>query len=249
MILRRITQHVKDQNWTAIAIDFVIVVVGVFVGLQVNNWNAGQGDRRAEHAAIERLLVEHTENLSQLESDREAHHQVLEAASQLLSMIGPDPDLPADTARIARTLLASLNNPTFSPRLGATQSLIASGELQLIGDLELQSRLTAWPAQADEVLEWQLIERTHGEELIVGLTFEYIAWPDVDVGIGVTEQASRFDHDLTGLFSSRQFEGLLYNRRYNIRQIIEDIEALEGATTELIGDLRERQAQIAEGAR
>lgn len=40
MILRRITRHVKDQNWTAIAIDFSIVVMGVFIGIEVSNWNA-----------------------------------------------------------------------------------------------------------------------------------------------------------------------------------------------------------------
>lgn len=39
MLLRRIIEHVKAQNWTAIAIDFVIVVVGVFIGIQVSNWN------------------------------------------------------------------------------------------------------------------------------------------------------------------------------------------------------------------
>jgi hypothetical protein len=43
MILRRIPEHVKAQNWFAVGIDFFIVVVGVFVGLQVSNWN----DRRA----------------------------------------------------------------------------------------------------------------------------------------------------------------------------------------------------------
>jgi hypothetical protein len=36
MIPRRIAEHVKAQNWFAVAIDFVI---GVFVGLQVGNWN------------------------------------------------------------------------------------------------------------------------------------------------------------------------------------------------------------------
>lgn len=40
MFLRRITQHVSQQNWTAVAIDFVIVVVGVFIGIQVSNWSA-----------------------------------------------------------------------------------------------------------------------------------------------------------------------------------------------------------------
>ena len=35
MILRRVIGHFRRQEWTAIAIDFVIVVVGVFVGIQV----------------------------------------------------------------------------------------------------------------------------------------------------------------------------------------------------------------------
>ena len=39
MLLRRVIEHVKSQNWTAIALDFVIVVVGVFIGIQVSNWN------------------------------------------------------------------------------------------------------------------------------------------------------------------------------------------------------------------
>jgi hypothetical protein len=43
MLLRRVTKHVKDQNWFAVGIDFAIVVVGVFIGLQVANWN----ERRA----------------------------------------------------------------------------------------------------------------------------------------------------------------------------------------------------------
>ena len=39
MILRRITEHVKALNWFAVGVDFVIVVVGVFIGIQVANWN------------------------------------------------------------------------------------------------------------------------------------------------------------------------------------------------------------------
>ena len=35
MLLRSITKHVQDQNWFAIGIDFFIVVVGVFIGMQV----------------------------------------------------------------------------------------------------------------------------------------------------------------------------------------------------------------------
>jgi hypothetical protein len=39
MLLRRVIEHVREQNWTAVGIDFLIVVLGVFVGIQVANWN------------------------------------------------------------------------------------------------------------------------------------------------------------------------------------------------------------------
>ena len=39
MKLRRIAEHLKHQHWTAYAIDLVIVVLGVFIGMQASNWN------------------------------------------------------------------------------------------------------------------------------------------------------------------------------------------------------------------
>ena len=53
MILRRITKHVRDQNWFAVALDFVIVVVGVGVALAAGEWlNA-----RAVKADLQRAEV------------------------------------------------------------------------------------------------------------------------------------------------------------------------------------------------
>jgi hypothetical protein len=53
MILRRLTENLRAQNWTAIAIEFLIVVIGVFFGTQVANWNQG----RIEKRETERMLV------------------------------------------------------------------------------------------------------------------------------------------------------------------------------------------------
>ena len=39
MRLRRITEHLKTQNWFSVGLDFVIVVFGVVIGIQVANWN------------------------------------------------------------------------------------------------------------------------------------------------------------------------------------------------------------------
>ncbi len=58
MLLRRITEHVKAQNWTAVGIDFVIVVVGVFIGIQVANWNDDRAVRQDQRAMLEQLYAD-----------------------------------------------------------------------------------------------------------------------------------------------------------------------------------------------
>ena len=39
MILRRLTANFRKQDWTAVTVELVIVVLGVFIGMQVSNWN------------------------------------------------------------------------------------------------------------------------------------------------------------------------------------------------------------------
>jgi len=58
MILSRVIEHFRKQEWTAIFLDFVIVVMGVFVGMQVNNWNAARGERAEEQRLIAQLLID-----------------------------------------------------------------------------------------------------------------------------------------------------------------------------------------------
>lgn len=58
MILRRVIEHVREQNWTAVGIDFCIVVIGVFVGIQVSNWNAERETNQKAAIFTERLRTD-----------------------------------------------------------------------------------------------------------------------------------------------------------------------------------------------
>ena len=55
MILRRLSQSLKEQNWTAIVIEFILLVSGVFLGIQVANWNAERVDNERAQAYLERI--------------------------------------------------------------------------------------------------------------------------------------------------------------------------------------------------
>lgn len=58
MILRRLTANLRAQNWTAIGIEFLIVVVGVFMGTQVSNWNQGRLEKQATERMLQQLVPE-----------------------------------------------------------------------------------------------------------------------------------------------------------------------------------------------
>jgi hypothetical protein len=95
MLLRRITEHVKAQNWTAVALDFVIVVMGVFIGIQVSNWNATRSDARAYGDALDRLRGEIAANLKMLDAadnDLGAEAPIVRRAFDALETCSDDPD-------------------------------------------------------------------------------------------------------------------------------------------------------------
>ena len=56
MTLRRLWKHIAAQNWFAVCIDLVVVVVGVFVGIQVANWNEARLEN-ARRAQIVKALI------------------------------------------------------------------------------------------------------------------------------------------------------------------------------------------------
>ena len=61
MLLRRITDHVKAQNWTAVALDFFIVVIGGFIRIQVRT-----GMTRAPNAHRKRCILSSWRRISTL---------------------------------------------------------------------------------------------------------------------------------------------------------------------------------------
>jgi hypothetical protein len=46
---------VKAQNWFAVGLDFIIVVAGVFIGLQVQQWNEARKDAVQHEKLLGRL--------------------------------------------------------------------------------------------------------------------------------------------------------------------------------------------------
>ena len=96
MILRRVTEHVKAQNWFAVALDFLIVVVGVFIGIQVSNWNDARAQRAYERTFLSQLREEII-GITAIVVDQKAYaEQVVEAGDRALAYLNGDADCERD---------------------------------------------------------------------------------------------------------------------------------------------------------
>ena len=58
MLLRRITKHVKDQNWFAVSLDFFIVVIGILIAFQITELNEARSNSFEEQELLRQLSIE-----------------------------------------------------------------------------------------------------------------------------------------------------------------------------------------------
>jgi hypothetical protein len=91
MILRRLTANLKAQNWTAISIEFLIVVVGVFIGTQVSNWNQARIEKRETERLVEQMRPEIADKLEFFKSAKIYYATTRRFAEQALGGWKYDP--------------------------------------------------------------------------------------------------------------------------------------------------------------
>ena len=60
MLLQRLSRHVREQNWFAVALGFVIVITGVVLGFQITAWNEDRREDAREQLIIDRLARDNT---------------------------------------------------------------------------------------------------------------------------------------------------------------------------------------------
>lgn len=141
MQLRRIIAHLKEQNWTAVVLDFAIVVIGVVVGLQVNNWNDSRHDAMRGDQYLERIHAD-------LMSDVAA----IDRRSIFWTDVGDYGEAALEFAENGKlkngsaweTLLAFYQASqiwSYSASDGTYQEMISGGDLGLVGNPELRGSL------------------------------------------------------------------------------------------------------------
>lgn len=139
MLLRRVIQHLRKQEWMAIAIDFVIVVVGVFIGLQVNEWSAGQAAHRRGNDYVERLIRDLEEDI---EGRRAlvAYYEAVRASGERTDALLDD-QRPSAAALVVDAYRAS-ELAYRRPTRATWDEIVSSGDVALLPGTAVQDGLS-----------------------------------------------------------------------------------------------------------
>jgi len=139
MILRRIREHVGTHNWFAVGVDLIIVVLGVFLGTQVSNWNAERLAHEAGDTYRARIVRDLENNETDLEGRAAYYEQVRRFGLEVLSALD-------GSARVSdeRLLIAAYQASQIYPRpqnRATYDEIISIGALNTLGDVETRERI------------------------------------------------------------------------------------------------------------
>ena len=144
MILRRLTNAFRKQDWFTVFIETLIVVLGVFLGIQVANWN----ESNAQRADAQKLLVRLDEEAGTLLDIQRAEYEyhlprieMMNAAHALLFDEMPERDLTQNECRL---IGISHWLPAPTDDLPALEEAIATGRLDLITDDTIRTSVRAF---------------------------------------------------------------------------------------------------------
>jgi hypothetical protein len=151
MILRRIASAFRKQDWFTVAVETLIVVFGVFIGLQVNNWNAASQDRAREAIVLEQLTSEFSMAVGEGQRAQVEAEASLVATRDVLKAIrhGQEPD---DSEAFLKTLgIAGEFVPGPTEPVTLVELMSGGGGLSALTSPDLRTALIRY----HEIAEYQ----------------------------------------------------------------------------------------------
>jgi hypothetical protein len=138
--------------------EVVLVVIGILVALQIDNWNENQKQRDIEQEYLLALKEEFEYNKAELASVMKLNEKNTDYALKISDHTGPgNPGITEKEFEIL-ALNSFASEVHYNPNQGVLDEIISSGKLGMFSNDELKFALSSWSAVLDRAL-WQ--ERTH----------------------------------------------------------------------------------------
>lgn len=150
----------REQNWFAVAVDFLIVVVGVFLGIQAANWNESRKERVEEHRYYVQILADLRVDQRTLQDSLRRAARFDEAAESTLQAIrsGIPPNSTPGRFAVDIHYAGWLYIPR--PSRGTYDELISTGNLGLLQSEAAKAAIAEYYSRFDDLRQWDVLLRS-----------------------------------------------------------------------------------------
>jgi hypothetical protein len=240
-ILGRLTAAVREQNWFAVVLEVIIVIVGVVIGFQVNAWGNERSARTQERELLRGLRAELAANIDLLDRVADEHRQSIRQSRRVLAWTGPEPpDVPS---AVMDTLLVDLISeiPAYHPAMGEVDAMLGAGQLGLVRDDSLRAMLATWP---NVLARLRAVEDEMRAD-VLDRFFPYVldrtplVTADRQVGFIEADRPSRFPQRYDVLLSDVAFENHAENRWVMAEAILEEGEPVRALLIRMVDRIDE----------
>lgn len=234
-MLARIAHAVMAQNWAAVVVEILIVVVGVLLALAADSWVDERSDRAEERAVLIGLLADYKTNRNRLDELVEFHRNAINSAQSLLALTGPEPE-SADPGVVDALVVGFMTWELYAPVEGRLNALLSSGRIGVLRNNDLQAALAGWAAVLEDVRENERYAVDLQLHVFVPYLVEHFAIRTLDHRTGMTfaTSPSSFTPDYMSILADKRFENIVADRMANTTFLIEDAGRLRQYIEEII---------------
>lgn len=167
---RQIRQQLLMKNKTGKYLKYaigeiVLVMVGILLALQVNNWNEQRKMDLKEKSVLAAIHEEFTQNQMQFNSIVSQHKKAYQSCEKLIALFPIDVN-EHNLDSISLYLYNSKGAPTFNPSQGSISSIISTSSFDIIRNDKLRDLLISWPDLVTDYQEDEIEARRTLDNLI-----------------------------------------------------------------------------------
>ena len=210
------------RNYVFYAIGEIgLVVLGILIALQINNWNEERKDLAEERSLIQNLHVEFQANISSLHDVSILLEQSTHAMSTLLNIMDKSSPTSYTTNQLDSLIYQCIANPPWTRSEYTLRDLEGSGRLRQLTDDSLKVALYEWTRLNEEIVLRENQATTSYNDLLRFLK-RHAALRQLDRFGLLEEGPSIIKKDNVHLLSNLEFENavddfLIYTRQRLIR--------------------------------
>ena len=193
--------------------EIVLVVIGIIIALQINNWNEQRKLKNEEQQALVNIKQDFSYNKELLLQVIKDSERTIQSSLVMLNYTGNKPK--PEREQYFDSLLNKVNiSPYYYPRNGFLDDLTNSGKLSVFKNVDLRNRLSSWKPMIDRVHERYIGLRDY-QDGIINYIIGNGSWLNADAVMtelrSVEFPESGFDIDNRNMLQDSKFENMIEN--------------------------------------